>query len=106
MAATAAPASAAATPAAVARREAPRRLRRARDVAFRPTTARARWRVRADALAQARQAPQAAPRPARRRLARTGEGPVRRVRTQGARGRLAQQPADRGRAYRDDTQDQ
>ena len=42
--------------------------------------------VDADARSQARQAPQAAPRAPARRLARPGEGPVRRVRPQGARG--------------------
>src|SRR5947209_19796888 len=62
--------------------------------------------VRADALAQARQAPQAAPWPPRRRLARPGQGPVRRIRTEVARGRLADQPPDRGGPNRDDPQDQ
>src|SRR5436305_8137460 len=62
--------------------------------------------VRADALAQACQAPQAAPWPPRRRLARPGQGPVRRIRTEVARGQLADQPPDRGRPNRDDPQDQ
>ena len=35
-----------------------------------------------------------------------GQGPVRRVRAQGARRRLADQPSDRGCPYRDDPQDQ
>ena len=61
--------------------------------------------VVADARSQARQAPQAAPRPPRRALARPGHRPVRRVRPEGARGRLADQPPDRGRPYRDDPQD-
>ncbi len=39
-------------------------------------------------------------------LARPGPGAVRRVRPEGARGRLADQPPDRGRACRDDAQDQ
>ena len=62
--------------------------------------------VAADAAAQARQAPQGAPWPAPR--AREGRRPrgVRRVRAQGARARLDHQPADRGRPYRDDPQDQ
>src|SRR5271156_5138142 len=60
----------------------------------------------ADALPQACQAPQAAPRTSARHLAWPGEGPVRRVRPQGARGRLAHQSPDRGRASRDDPQDQ
>ena len=42
----------------------------------------------------------------RRALARPDQGAVRRVRPQGARGRLAHQPPDRGRPYRDDPQDQ
>ena len=42
----------------------------------------------------------------RRALARPDDGPVRRVRPQGPRGRLDHQPADRGRPYRDDPQDQ
>ena len=62
--------------------------------------------VGADALSQARQAPQAAPRTPCRQLARSGQGPVRRVWPEGARGRLADQPPDRGRTYRDDAQDQ
>src|SRR5580693_6570285 len=61
---------------------------------------------RADALPQARQAPQAAPRPQGRGLARTGEGPVWRVRPEVDRVRLAHQPPDRGCSYRDDAQDQ
>ena len=81
------------------RRRRPRRARRSR----RPWRSRRRprwprWRSRrprrvaarrrevgADARAQARQAPQAAPRAPRRALARPGQGPVRRVRPQGAR---------------------
>ncbi len=59
----------------------------------------------ADARAQARQASQAAPRPPRRALARPDQRAVRRVRVEVARGRLADQPPDRGRAYRDDPQD-
>src|SRR3954449_5398567 len=65
-----------------------------------------RAEVAADAVAQARQAPQAAPRAAGRALARPDDGAVRRVRHQDARGRLADEPPDRGRAYRDDPQDQ
>src|SRR5580700_11335718 len=45
----------------------------------------------ADAVSQARQAPQAAPRTPRWRLARAGQGPVRRVWPEGARGGLAHQ---------------
>src|SRR5215831_19494408 len=56
----------------------------------------------ADAVPQACEAPQAAPRPAPGCFAWPGEGPVRRVRAQGARGRLADQPPDRGGARRDD----
>ncbi len=40
------------------------------------------------------------------RLARADRGPVRRLRDQGPRGRLAHEPADRGRSYRHDAQDQ
>ena len=62
--------------------------------------------VRADAVSQACQAPQAAPRTPAGRLARTGQGPVRRVRPEGARGGVAHQPPDRGGPNRDDSQDQ
>ena len=62
--------------------------------------------VAAGAVPQARQAPQAAPRPPGRALARADLDPVRRVRPQVARRRLADQPPDRGRSYRDDPQDQ
>src|SRR5438128_211163 len=60
----------------------------------------------ADALTQARQASQAPPGQAPRQLARPGEGPVRGVRAQGPRGRVADQPPDRGGASCDDAQDQ
>src|ERR1019366_7667596 len=62
--------------------------------------------VGADALAQARKAPQAAPWAPARHLARTAARPVRRVRPEGARGRLADQSPDRGRPCCDDAQDQ
>ena len=39
-------------------------------------------------------------------VSRADRGAVRRLRDQGARGRLGHQPADRGRPYRDDAQDQ
>src|SRR5271166_3981685 len=61
--------------------------------------------VRADALAQACQAPQAAPRPPARHLARPGARAVRRVRPQGAGGRVADKSPDRGRTNRNDAQD-
>src|SRR5579859_3292849 len=60
----------------------------------------------ADALAQARQAPQASPRAPGRPLPRPGQGAVRRIRPQVTRGGLAVQPADRGRPYRHDPEDQ
>src|SRR5581483_7705880 len=60
----------------------------------------------ADARTEARQVPQTASGTPGRLLAGPGQGPVRRVRAQGARCRLADQPADRGRPYRDDPQDQ
>src|ERR1700730_9543325 len=62
--------------------------------------------VGADALAQARQASQAASWPQAWHLAGAAARAVRRVRAQGARGRLADQPPDRGCPYRDDPQDQ
>ena len=68
--------------------------------------ARATPEASADARAQARQVPKAASRSPRRPVARAGQGPVRRVRAEVARGRLAHQPADRGRPNRDDSQDQ
>src|SRR6202023_998426 len=55
----------------------------------------------ADAVSQACEAPQAAPRTPGRGLAWAGKGPVRRVRSEGARGGLAHQPPDRGGARRD-----
>ena len=67
-----------------------------RDVTRRPTNARS----------QARQAPQGPSRAPGRALARPDQRAVRRVRAEGARGRLADQPPDRGRPYRDDPQDQ
>ena len=60
----------------------------------------------ADALPQACQVPQGASRPACRPLARSADRRVRRVRPEVARGRVAHQPPDRGRSYRDDPQDQ
>src|SRR5579859_987313 len=62
--------------------------------------------VAADALTQARQVPQAAPRAAGRVLPRPGQGSVRRVRAEGARRRLVDQPPDRGGPNRHDPQDQ
>src|SRR5271167_4674921 len=67
---------------------------------------RAATEVHADALSQACEASQAAPWTPRRHLAWPGEGAVRRVWAQGARGWLAHQPSDRGRASCDDAQDQ
>ena len=61
---------------------------------------------RADAVPQASQVQEAASRPARGVLARPADRRLRRVRPQGARERLAHQPPDRGRSYRDDAQDQ
>ena len=59
-----------------------------------------------NAVPEARQVPPAAPRAQARAVARPAEGRVRRVRPQGPRGRLAHEPPDRGRSYRDDPQDQ
>ena len=66
----------------------------------------ARAGVAADAVPQAREAPQAAPRASRRALARSDDRAVRRVRHQVARRRLADEPPDRGGPHRDDPQDQ
>ena len=70
---------------------------------------RRQWRGRrevADALPQARQASQAAPRSPSWLLARAAARPVRRVRPEVPRAGLADQPPDRGCPYRDDPQDQ
>src|SRR4051812_32174291 len=63
-----------------------------------------RWPL--DACSQARQAPQGPSRPSCRALARPDQRAVRRVRPEGAGGRLADQSPDRGCPYRDDPQDQ
>ena len=59
-----------------------------------------------DAAPQENQVPQGAPRPSPRRGEGPDDGPVRRLRDQGARDRLGHQPADRGGPDRDDAQDQ
>src|ERR1700728_3602280 len=60
----------------------------------------------ADAVPQACKASQAAPWPSPRALARSGQGPVRRVWPEVAGAGLAHQPPDRGCSYRHDPQDQ
>src|SRR5271165_6784131 len=65
-----------------------------------------RVQVDADAVAQACQASQAAPGTSPRHIAWPGQGPVRRVRSEGPRVRLVVRSPDRGRACRDDAQDQ
>src|SRR5579884_2776118 len=59
-----------------------------------------------DAVSQARQVPQAPPGPSPRDVPGPGQGAVRRVRSQGARRRVAVQPADRGGPNCHDPQDQ
>ena len=77
-----------------------------RPAARRAAAAAQRGRTLADADAEARQAPQAAPRPAGGDVARRHDRAVRRVRAEDARARLGHQPPDRGRPNRDDAQDQ
>src|SRR5580692_476236 len=62
--------------------------------------------VGADAVSQACQAPQAAPRPSSRQFAWPAARAVRRLRPEGARVRLVDQPPDRGSPYCHDAQDQ
>src|SRR4051794_20758023 len=59
-----------------------------------------------NALPEASQVPPPAPWPSPRALARPAARRVRRVRPQGSRAGLADQPPDRGRSYRHDAQDQ
>ena len=67
---------------------------------------RAGRRLTADVAPEEDQVPQDAPRPPPGHLDRPDRGPLRRLRDQGARGRLDHQPPDRGRPDRDDAQDQ
>ena len=67
--------------------------------------ARVRQAVVADARSQARQAPQGSPWTPAWHVPRADQGPVRGVRPQGARRRVADEPSDRGRPYRHDPQD-
>src|SRR5439155_4179026 len=60
----------------------------------------------ADAPPKEDQVPQAPPWAPRRRVEGTDLGAVRRLRPEVARGRLADEPSDRGRPNRDDAQDQ
>ncbi len=62
--------------------------------------------AQADAVTQARQAPQATPWPQGRLRQGRHHRRVRRVRAEGARSRLGHQPPDRGRPNRHDAQDQ
>jgi small subunit ribosomal protein S3 len=79
--------------------------RRRADAAPETTPRGERRRASPDADAAQDQAPQAVPRPPRRLREGPDRRAVRRLRDQGARERLGDQPADRGRPYRDDPQD-
>ena len=65
-----------------------------------------RREVVSDAAPQEDQVPQASPWPQARRHQGSVDRALRRLRDQGARGRLGDQPPDRGRPDRDDAQDQ
>ena len=60
----------------------------------------------ANAFSQACEVPQGASRASARPLPGSADGRLRRLRPEGPRGRLADEPSDRGGSYRDDPQDQ
>src|SRR5437773_673772 len=72
----------------------------------RPTIRPSRRRLTTDAAAEEDEVPQGPARPPSRQRQGSDHRAVRRLRAQGARGRLGHQPSDRGRPGRDDAQDQ